>query len=275
MGPGLNPMGKLLWHIAELGSRYSDPRWSGERARTWAALEQAVARAGAEVSGMVVAMETAQDRMRNADARERATQRERDEVVAANSRLADERDEAEGALALTRVERDRAQDALVLARSERDEAQAALARHWAGPGEPAAAVAAGPAPSPGAWDVSRAPRAQIPPWWKATPPAAPVAEETEQTEQTEVSGAELDLTDRVSYLSVRATPGRLLPGDFAGLLVGGASVVRREGRLAAVIAVRQPAAGWSQPSFEAGEQQARRLRDEGYRVEFTDHAIAS
>ncbi len=353
MAPGGNPMDKMLWRIAELGSRYSDPRWSEERAQTWAALEQIVARAGSDVAAMVVAMEEAQDRARNAEARVRAVQRDRDRHRARASALGSslreassaaeaalgrllsverQRDEALAARARVTDERDEAKSSLALARSERDEAQAALARRAPEHGENTARPEPAKPEVTTGWDGRQAPRAKVPSWWKAIPPAPPVAEpvpavpemEVElevtrpalvpdesagvdvvaQAVQRVVAEAEaeagtnadtvaeaegeapaaeaqgepttmIDLTDHVTYLSVRATPGNLLPHDMAKLLMNGATVVRREGRLAAVIAVTMTVNEWARPDVQGGKVLADKLRHEGFRVEFIDQAIAS
>ena len=73
--------------------------------------------------------------------------------------------------------------------------------------------------------------------------------------------------DAYRYLNVGATMGNLLPSDLAPLLVAGARVIRREGRLYVTLAV--PADPWSAPERD-GSEQARRLADEGFRVEWTD-----
>ncbi|MDQ1518549.1 MAG: hypothetical protein QOE80_4379, partial [Actinomycetota bacterium] len=68
------------------------------------------------------------------------------------------------------------------------------------------------------------------------------------------------------YLNVAATIGQLLPDDFGPLLLSGASVVRREGRLFAIVAV--PADRWAAPGSD-GAEQAKKLADAGFRVEWT------
>jgi hypothetical protein len=68
------------------------------------------------------------------------------------------------------------------------------------------------------------------------------------------------------YLNVAATIGQLLPDDLGPLLLSGASVVRREGRLFAIVAV--PANRWAAPGSD-GAEQAKKLADAGFRVEWT------
>ncbi|MDQ1565130.1 MAG: hypothetical protein QOF96_10, partial [Actinomycetota bacterium] len=68
------------------------------------------------------------------------------------------------------------------------------------------------------------------------------------------------------YLNVAATIGQLLPDDLGPLLFSGARVVRREGRLFAIVAV--PADPWAAPGSD-GAEQAKRLADAGFRVEWT------
>ena len=71
------------------------------------------------------------------------------------------------------------------------------------------------------------------------------------------------------YLNVAATIGQLLPDDLGPLLLSGATVIRREGRLFATVAVT--ADPWAAPGFD-GAEQAKKLADAGYRVEWTTDA---
>lgn len=73
----------------------------------------------------------------------------------------------------------------------------------------------------------------------------------------------------VRYLNVAATIGQLLPEDLGPLLLAGATVVRREGRLFATVAVS--ASPWAAPGSESDEQ-AQKLADAGLRVEWTTDA---
>jgi len=71
------------------------------------------------------------------------------------------------------------------------------------------------------------------------------------------------------YLNVAATIGQLLPDDLGPLLLSGATVVRREGRLFATVAVT--ADRWAAPGYD-GADQAKKLADAGFRVEWTTDA---
>ncbi|MDQ1491206.1 MAG: hypothetical protein QOJ23_3720, partial [Actinomycetota bacterium] len=71
------------------------------------------------------------------------------------------------------------------------------------------------------------------------------------------------------YLNVAATIGQLLPEDLGPLLLSGATVVRREGRLFATVAIT--ADPWAAPGSD-GSEQAQRLADAGFRVEWTSVA---
>jgi hypothetical protein len=64
------------------------------------------------------------------------------------------------------------------------------------------------------------------------------------------------------YLNVAATIAQLLPEDFGPLLLSGATVMRREGRLFATVAV----------AGAAGTAQAERFADAGFKVEWTSNA---
>jgi hypothetical protein len=71
------------------------------------------------------------------------------------------------------------------------------------------------------------------------------------------------------YLNVAATIGQLLPDDLGPLLLSGATVVRREGRLFATVAVT--ADSFAAPGYD-GADQAKKLADAGFRVEWTTDA---
>ncbi len=69
------------------------------------------------------------------------------------------------------------------------------------------------------------------------------------------------------YLNVAATIAQLLPKDLSPLLVAGTTVIRREGRLCATLAVP------TRPLSEASDtEQADRFAEAGYRVEWTSNA---
>ena len=76
----------------------------------------------------------------------------------------------------------------------------------------------------------------------------------------------------VRYLNVAATIAQLLPEDLGPLLLAGATVVRREGRLFATVAV--PMNPWAAPGT-AGSNQAERFAEAGYKVEWTANAPMS
>jgi hypothetical protein len=73
----------------------------------------------------------------------------------------------------------------------------------------------------------------------------------------------------VRYLNVAATIAQLLPEDLGSHLMPGASVVRREGRLFATVAV--PTNAWAAPG-EGGAEQAQRFAQAGFKVEWTANA---
>ncbi|HYH51465.1 MAG TPA: hypothetical protein VEG38_18120 [Acidimicrobiia bacterium] len=73
----------------------------------------------------------------------------------------------------------------------------------------------------------------------------------------------------VRYLNVAATIAGLLPDDLDPFLLDGASIVRREGRLFATIAV--PTDRWAPPGT-GGAKQAERFADAGFKVEWTTSA---
>jgi hypothetical protein len=71
-------------------------------------------------------------------------------------------------------------------------------------------------------------------------------------------------------LHVAATLGHLLPDDMGALLVPGARVVRREGRLAVLLAIAGSAGSpWAESISRLEEEQADLLRAQGFRVEWS------
>lgn len=70
----------------------------------------------------------------------------------------------------------------------------------------------------------------------------------------------------VRYLNVAATIAQLLPEDLGPFLLAGATVVRREGRLFAIVAV--PTNSWAPPGT-GGTEQAERFAEAGLKVEWT------
>ena len=118
------------------------------------------------------------------------------------------------------------------------------------------------------------------PRWSPTgraPPTAAVAADVvsgaDVTDHAEASADEIDL-DRAEdagtrrYLNVAATIGQLLPEDLGPLLLSGATVLRREGRLYATVAVTTNP--WT-PGGSDGAQQAQKFAEAGYRVEWTSN----
>ena len=77
---------------------------------------------------------------------------------------------------------------------------------------------------------------------------------------------------QIRYLNVAATIGQLLPEDLGPFLLAGATVVRREGRLFATVAV--PMNPWAAPGT-AGSNQAERFAEAGFKVEWTANAPMS
>jgi hypothetical protein len=94
----------------------------------------------------------------------------------------------------------------------------------------------------------------------------------DEMSDTEMSDDEIVLDDWAEeagtrrYLNVAATIGQLLPEDLGPLLLSGATVLRREGRLFATVAVTTDP--WT-PGGSDGTQQAQTFAEAGYRVEWT------
>lgn len=94
-----------------------------------------------------------------------------------------------------------------------------------------------------------------------------VASGTEDEDEVVLDGDAEGGTRR--YLNVAATIGQLLPEDLGPLLLAGATVIRREGRLYATVAVTtQP---WKATGSD-GAQQAQIFSDAGLRVEWRSGA---
>ena len=70
------------------------------------------------------------------------------------------------------------------------------------------------------------------------------------------------------YLNVAATIGQLLPEDLGPLLLAGTTVVRREGRLFATVAITT--SPWAEPGSDV--EQVARFADAGLKVEWTSDA---
>jgi hypothetical protein len=104
---------------------------------------------------------------------------------------------------------------------------------------------------------------------------AEVVDMTSRTEEVvevaadEVTDDDVVVSDEESvrrYLNVAATIGQLLPEDLGPLLLSGATVMRREGRLFATVAVTTNP--WTSSGSD-GAQQAKKFADAGFRVEWT------
>ena len=195
-----------------------------------------------------------------------------DEAIATGERAVDARDQAV-------ADRDGAVRALDEAKARIAELEAALtsartSRHetvdtLAARAEGAVVVLPGVTlPDPSAGPVTPAPRVAWQPTWSEW--ASPEADQ-DVTDLTHVGDHDIRLDDSagvedggvVRYLNVAATIAQLLPQDLAPLLVPGATVVRREGRLCATVAVST-----GRLSGGADDQQAERLADAGFRVEW-------
>ena len=207
---------------------------------------------------------------RAADARDAAIAA-RDEVVraleAAEARIA----ELEAELEAVKVAQAGREDALDTMAARADGAVVVL------PGVPLPEAQAGP--------VAPASRVSWKPTWSewADPEGAAVTEPAPQAAMAEVDvdlsaddAADIVLDDSVDgeagpvrYLNVAATIAQLLPEDLGPLLLTGATVVRREGRLFAIVAV--PMNPWAAPGT-AGANQAERFAEAGLKVEWTANA---
>ena len=220
-----------------------------------------------------------------------------DGAIATGERAADARDVAvadrkktvrELEAALARIaELETELEAVKVAQAGREHALDTMAARAEGavvvlPGVPLPEAQAGP--------VAPASRVSWKPTWSewADPEGAAVTEPAPQAPMAE-AGVDVDLsadddTDivledsvdgeagPVRYLNVAATIAQLLPEDLGPLLLTGATVVRREGRLFAVVAV--PMNPWAAPGT-AGSNQAERFAEAGFRVEWTANAPMS
>ena len=251
----ISPVDRALWRIAELGARYRDPSSPSEPARVWAELEAAVSDVRAMFGRARTAVAVSQRRVTQAEAQIEVLCRDRDRAKARVSELRKTarhtRADAEAAVARA--------EAAEAARDElREDLRRALARCAAAETALAAAEAACAAA-----EVER---------------AEMLAAETPVCVITPAEVVELDLVaaeepvvtvagPHVRYIRVGATLGNLLPDDLGPFLVKGAEVVRREGRLAAIVAVPSPTSEW-EPAW--ADEQVGRLLAEGFRAERWD-----
>lgn len=218
-----------------------------------AAAEQAMAARDGAVAGLEAAITTGE---RAAD--------ERDAAVAA-------RDDAVRALDVAQARIAELEAALEAARLEQADALETLAARAEG----AVVVLPGVAlPEPQVGPVapaSPAPASKVswkPTWseW-ANPETADLDADTTADVTDHAAVADIVLDDAetaeeggVRYLNVAATIAQLLPEDLGSFLLDGASVVRREGKLFATVAVT------------GGAEQAQRFADAGYKVEWAPKA---
>jgi len=211
-----------------------------------------------------------------------------DEAIATGERAADARDAAAKARDAAVVARDDAMLALDGARARIAELEAALEEAraraeraeradvvdtMAARAEGAVVVLPGVAlPEAQAGPVARPSRVSWQPTWSewANPetagdamPAAAGADGSEDIVLDDsLDGEEGD----VRYLNVAATIAQLLPEDLGPYLLSGATVVRREGRLFATVAV--PMNAWGAPGSD-GARQVERFATAGFKVEWT------
>jgi hypothetical protein len=203
-----------------------------------------------------------------------------DEAITTGERAVAARDEAVRALDETTQMLDEAktriaelESALEAARAEQADTVDTLAARAEG----AVVVLPGvELPVPQAGPVAQPSRVSWQPTWSEwarqdddVPVPAPVAD------VTDVAGDAADevmLDDAedggVRYLNVAATIAQLLPEDLGPMLLSGATVVRREGRLFVTVAV--PTNSWSDPDPDTA--QADRFAEAGFRVEWTSNA---
>ena len=217
-----------------------------------------------------------------------------DDAVTTGEQAVAARDEALGALAealariaelettleATRAERDAAVAAEAVVSAQRDEAVDTLAARAEGavvvlPGVALPEAAAAPvAPAnPVSWRPTWSEWAQD----DTDDAVAAIAEvavaDLTADDEAAASNEEIDLdwaadSGTRRYLNVAATIGQLLPEDLGPLLLAGATVLRREGRLYATVAVTTNP--WT-PGGADGVEQAQKFAEAGYRVEWTSN----
>jgi hypothetical protein len=267
-----------------------------QKARKAVAAAAAARTAAAESAARVAAAEAATDQAMAA--RDEATSA-LDEAVRTGERAMADRDEAlaaldgamariaelEEALGAVSAERDTAVAAQALAAAERDEAVDTLTARAEGavvvlPGMAMPGMAmpdaapAGPMPPSGPMPAA-GPRVSWQPTWSEwardageEPAVMAAAPDVDVADEVEVDLAAGEEGVR-RYLNVAATIGQLLPDDLAPYLISGATVMRREGRLFATVAVTTNP--WT-TSGSDGDEQARKFADAGFRVEWTSAA---
>jgi hypothetical protein len=254
------PVDRSLWRIAELSSHCSDPSWPGDKDQAWSALKEAIADLRALVMETTAAIEAAELRAARAEGRIRVVRRERDRERAAHQAA---RAAADAARDTARAAQDRAK----ASQDRADKAQAALAAAF---GAREAAKAAGE-------ELERTAVLNTnsdPGRTEDTPDPGPDELQPAQ-EPGSVPRGVMDISAKAEtvlrpverYLHVGATMGNLLPENLGELLVEGATLVRREGRLAALISVPSEESEWAAPGPRA-EEQVQHLTAEGFRVQW-------
>lgn len=207
-----------------------------------------------------------------------AAQADREDDLRRLRRAHHELSTAQASLTRAEVERDKARAALAAARSDVASAHAALASARAAAEEAEAgrlvaqrerrtvemerdaaisllnSVPAREIDLRGAESTSEEPR------------AAEVTEDTGGATVVDLPAAPAGPPTRPRLLHVAATLGHLLPEDLESLLRPGVQVVRREGRLAALLAVPVTASAWAAPTGPSDEEQAEALQAAGFRV---------
>ena len=181
------------------------------------------------------------------------------DALTAGERAADVRDQA-------LADRDAAVRALQAAQARIDELEAAKAAQ-----QDAVVVLPGMAiPEAPMGPIANGDRVSWRPTWSewARPDAAEAGDVVDVTTVAEEIRLDDSATEEDSgacrYLNVAATIGGLLPDDLGPYLQSGATVVRREGRLFAIVAVNSTK--WTEPDAEAAL--AQRFADAGFKVEW-------
>ncbi|MCA1841839.1 MAG: hypothetical protein LC792_01360 [Actinobacteria bacterium] len=198
----------------------------------------------------------------------------RDQAVQALDETIQMLDESSEALADAKARIAELETALEAARAEQEHAVDALAARAEGAVVVLPGVALPEAPAP----AQPAKVSWQPTWseWASedddVPAPAVEASATDMADAADDPADELVLDDTeeggVRYLNVAATIAQLLPEDLGPMLLAGATVVRREGRLFATLAVTTNP--WAEP--DADTAQADRLAEAGFKVEWTTHA---
>jgi hypothetical protein len=207
----------------------------------------------------------------------------RDEALEARDNALADRNKAVNALAEALTAGERAADARDKALAERDVAvralEAAQARiaelQAARPEQDAVVVLPGmTVPEAPVGPITTGNRVAWRPTWSewARPDDDEPQEIVDVTTAAEIRIDDPSVVDEESgvcrYLNVAATIGQLLPEDLGPFLQSGATVVRREGRLFAIVAIRNTK--WAEPGADAA--QVQRFVDAGFKVEWASKA---